>query len=56
MLCYRDMTFCSYYKECKVGENCFRALTDEILRAELFDLPICKFAEKPNCFKEKENE
>ena len=30
MICYRDMTFCTFYKSCKDGESCERALTPKI--------------------------
>jgi len=54
MMCYKDMTFCSYYKECQNGENCFRALTDEVKEgARYTDLYISQFSEKPECFKKK---
>lgn len=54
MLCYKDMTFCKFYKTCKAGKKCGRALTPEIQKAsEDFGLPICMFTEKPDCYKEK---
>ncbi len=55
MLCYRDMTFCTYYEECKDGKDCFRALTPEVIKAAeawMKKPPIAMFAEKPECFKE----
>ena len=56
MICYRDMTFCSYWKECKDGINCFRALTSQVIyNAGKWwgkeNPPISLFAEKPDCFK-----
>ena len=59
MLCYRDMTFCTYYKECTIGENCHRALTEEVKqKAEAWskNIGIAQFADKPDCFKEVNNE
>ena len=61
MLCYADKTFCSYWKECKKGLSCNRALTDIILkRAQKWsegikadDILICQFGDKPECFEEK---
>lgn len=58
MMCYRDMTFCPYFKECKEGGLCSRALTDEVKEnAKKWwgkeGAPICRFIEKPECFKEK---
>jgi len=54
MFCYRDMTFCDYYKECKEGEICPRALTKKVIKEAnkwMKNPPICQFAEKPDCFK-----
>lgn len=62
MLCYRDMTFCTYYKNCAKAEECDRALTPEIQKDadkwwESFKIdgspPICMFAEKPECYENK---
>ena len=56
MICYRDMTFCSYYLSCE-EENCDIALTEEIEAcAEKVGLPIAQISGKPLCFKEKKNE
>ena len=61
MICYRDMTFCPFWDECKDGKECFRALTNEVwnkahkwwgLDKSKDDIPICLFTEKPDCFKE----
>ena len=30
MLCYRDKWFCEKYTECKIGEDCSRALTEQV--------------------------
>ena len=50
MICYKDRTFCSYEK-CKKFSECPRALTKEIkVSAKGFGLPICQFAERPDCF------
>jgi hypothetical protein len=52
MITYRDTCFCSYL-DC-AHETCRRRLTDSVKQAaELLRLPICQFAEKPDCFKEK---
>lgn len=53
MICYKDMTFCSYYKKCNDAKNCDRKLTPEVIKAAeewMKDPPICQFAEKPTCF------
>jgi len=55
MICYRDATFCPYYKICKDGKECSRALTREMLSyAKSAGLPICQFVEKPDCFKQRD--
>lgn len=52
MLCYKDKTFCSFYKECKVGKKCHRALTDEVLeKANGNNMLISQYMDKPSCFK-----
>lgn len=53
MMCYRDRTFCGF-KDCANFNACSRRLTEAVEKAaELLRLPICQFAEKPDCFKEK---
>ncbi len=50
MVCYRDMTFCPYYKECAV-KDCLRASAPEVWDgAREIGLPISEFIEKPKCF------
>lgn len=52
MMCYRDMTFCPYFHECRFGEVCHRALTDGVREAaEKAQLHICEYAETPDCFR-----
>jgi len=63
MLCYKDMTFCSYWEECKDGKNCNRALTPEVFEnatkwwglISKNPVPICQFSEQPDCFKENKD-
>lgn len=56
MLCYRDMTFCNFYKDCKEGNTCNKALTDKVkLEAEQWwrsfsPPPIATYIDKPDCF------
>ena len=53
MLCYGDMTFCSYYEDC-AKTDCPRALTDDIqYKAQAHGLPICQFVDKPLCWRDK---
>lgn len=57
MLCYKDMTFCPYWRECANGKTCIRAITDAVVAdAARIGLGICQFTEKPECFVEKEGE
>lgn len=54
MMCYKDMTFCSYWKECIKGKECSRALTPEVIDAAkkwMKEAPICQFVNRPTCFK-----
>lgn len=30
MVCYKDMTFCPHHESCEDGEDCERALTDQV--------------------------
>ena len=51
MICYKDMTFCQFYKECKTP--CYRSLTGDVQKgAKRFKLPLSMFTNKPECFKE----
>ena len=64
MECYKDRCFCPFYLDCEDGEDCARALTDEIyegyekfIEANNIDpntFGIDTFIIKPYCFKEKE--
>lgn len=54
MMCYRDMTFCGFWEDCKKAKTCRRALTNEIKeKAEKWmkNAPICQFVDKPDCWK-----
>ena len=51
MLCYKDMTFCSFWEDCKKQENCSRCLTENVrIDSDRSGLLICQFVDKPNCF------
>ena len=57
MLCYKDMTFCSYYESCRNGVICDRTLTEEVVEAaRKTGLNISAFMSKPFCFKEIEGD
>lgn len=50
VICYKDMTFCTFYKDCANATDCERKLTPKIAdAAEEFGLPIAQFVEKPQC-------
>ena len=56
MICYKDITFCSFYKECKDGDKCKKALTPKIVEdAKKWwgssGAPISLYINKPDCFK-----
>ncbi len=56
VICYKDMTFCEFYKDCKDGKECYRSLTKEInKKAEewMKNPPIMVFSEKPDCWEKK---
>ena len=53
MICYRGITFCPYWFACKDGPDCERALTEYVEKSAAYDcLPIARYAEPPDCFKE----
>lgn len=56
MMCYKDITFCPFYTECRDGENCPRKLTEEVQRAaDAIKLPTAQFVGRPKqCFIPKE--
>lgn len=56
MLCYRDMTFCTYWEDCDDAPKCHRPLTEEVRTAadrwwgdEEGSPPIACFAQMPDC-------
>lgn len=50
MICYKDMTFCSFYADCKKAYDCNRPITPHVEEAaRSMGLPIAQFAEKPDC-------
>lgn len=56
MICYKDKTYCGYYKFCQDGNLCHRALTPEVRAAAIVwmgkDAPICVYWERPDCYRE----
>ena len=56
MICYRDMTFCNSWKDCKKSDDCGRALTPEVQEgADKWwstcegSAPICTYVGQPDC-------
>jgi hypothetical protein len=59
MMCYKDMTFCRFYKDCAKADDCPRAYTDEVqAAAELWwggeDAPVAFYMGKPSCHTPRE--
>ena len=53
MICYRDMTFCPYYKDCNAQKICERPLTEKVKAdAEKWmkNAPIAYFTDRPECW------
>jgi len=55
MIGYGDYTFCQFYRDCKQGNSCDRALTDKVIKKAVEwwgkeNAPICTFANKPQCW------
>ena len=61
MMCYKDMTFCTFDDCAHFGVDCPRSLTDEEKKRagdwwgkwsiDKKNAPICVFLERPKCFK-----
>lgn len=58
MMCFRDMTFCEFYKDCAKANECHRPLTPKVKKdAEKWAFkffkdgmaPIAVFLDKPDC-------
>ena len=55
MIHYKDMTFCPFYESCQDGNDCFRALTEQVKKdAQGWwggdDAPVSIFTAKPPCY------
>lgn len=55
MICYKDKTFCPYYKDCLDGTICAIALTEKVIEdAKKWwggeGAPIAQFSRKPDCW------
>jgi hypothetical protein len=54
MMCFKDKTFCTFYKDCAKSEQCDRPLTRQVEQdAKKWwggdGYPIAVFVEKPDC-------
>lgn len=61
MICYRDRTFCPFWRECANGADCDRALTDEVRAGAMAawggrGLPIAQWLVEPECFEGKDDD
>lgn len=55
MMCYKDMTFCTFYKDCKHASKCFRPLTPEVeRRAMASEMPIARYSAQPSCHSDQD--
>lgn len=55
MLCYKDKTWCPFWKTCADGKTCPDALTPQVKQdaeAWMTHAPIAVWTEKPMCWKE----
>jgi len=58
MLCFLNKTFCTFWRACIDGEDCARALTDE-LKEEACEWwgdnnpPISSYKTPPKCYEKK---
>ena len=58
MICYRDMTFCTFWEDCTSSPQCSRPLTPDVqVSADKWweewkvdrKTPICTFVDQPSC-------
>ena len=57
MWCYKDKVFCPFWEECEIGDECDRALTEEVRQGALsISVPISRYKDHPDCFRDKEEE
>lgn len=55
MPCYKDMTFCPFWRDCGKAADCHRPLTDQVVaEAEAFGLPTAQYLSAPACHTKKE--
>ena len=54
MICYKDMTFCPFHEECKLGVMCPRRYSTDVQeKVKESGMCVSLFADKPNCFESK---
>lgn len=52
---YKNMTFCPFYEDCLIGNDCGRKLTEKVKKEAIKwwgsdEAPIQLYIEIPNCF------
>ena len=53
MICYRDRCFCPFWRVCRKGKVCDRALTVKVTNSAIkAGLPIQQYSNFPDCFVE----
>lgn len=55
-MCYKDKTFCDFWRTCFTGNQCDRALTPKVLRrAEEWmpNSPISRYTDYPQCYRSR---
>ena len=60
MLCYKDKTFCPFWKDCIDSPGCDRAFTPKVeVQAQIWwgltngPAPVSLYADTPDCYKTK---
>jgi hypothetical protein len=52
MMCYRDRTYCDFYRDCADGAVCGRALTPGVQKlAEDAEMWISRYTDRPSCYR-----
>lgn len=52
MMCYRDRTYCDFYRDCADGGSCSRALTPGVQQmAEDAEMWVCRYTDRPSCYR-----
>ena len=53
MMCYKDITFCAFWRTCAKGGECPRKLSSAVVAdADAKELPIAQFSSLPDCYQD----